>query len=240
LAERPGGAAEGPGVGPDDAGGRARAAGHAASPVAELVAAATRGDEHAWAELVRRYTPLVLAVIRAHRLDRVDAADVNQTVWLRLVEHLGRVREPAALAAWLMTTTRRECYRLLRAGRRTRPFDPHDEAVETRPGLFLSADVAAPDEDLLRAERRQALRSGFAQLPTRCRELLSLLVADPPLSYREIAERLGMPIGSIGPSQARCLRKLRESPALAPFVRPDHRAVDGSGGDRDGAVAANR
>jgi len=208
--------------------------------VAVLVSAASRGDEHAWAELVRRYTPLVLAVIRAHRLDGADAADVNQTVWLRLVEHLGRVREPAALAAWLITTTRRECYRLLRAGRRTRPFDPHDETVAAHPALFRSADVAAPDEDLLRTERRQALRAGFAQLPTRCRELLALLVADPPLRYREIAERLGMPIGSIGPSQARCLRKLRESPALAPFVRPDRDPVGGSGGDRDGAVAANR
>ncbi|ROT27109.1 sigma-70 family RNA polymerase sigma factor [Micromonospora sp. HM5-17] len=208
--------------------------------MAVLVSAASRGDEHAWAELVRRHTPLVLAVIRAHRLDRADAADVNQTVWLRLVEHLGRVREPAALAAWLITTTRRECYRLLRAGRRTRPFDPHDETVEAHRALFRSADVAAPDEDLLRTERRQALRAGFAQLPTRCRELLALLVADPPLRYREIAERLGMPIGSIGPSQARCLRKLRESPALAPFVRPDRDTVEGSGGDRDGAVAANR
>jgi DNA-directed RNA polymerase specialized sigma24 family protein len=76
-----------------------------------LVSAAASGDELAWAELVRRYTPLVLSVIRVHRLNRTDAADVNQTVWLRLVEHLGRVREPAALASWLATTTRRECYR---------------------------------------------------------------------------------------------------------------------------------
>ncbi|MDG4789199.1 sigma-70 family RNA polymerase sigma factor [Micromonospora sp. WMMD1102] len=204
-----------------------------------LVAAATNGDEFAWAELVRRYTPLVLSVIRAHRLNRTDAADVNQTVWLRLVEHLDRVREPAALATWLVTTTRRECYRLVRVGRRTQPFDPLDDAVEATIGALLPPDFTAPDENLLRAERRQALRDGFGQLPARCRELLSLLVADPPASYREIAQRLGMPIGSIGPSQARCLRKLRDSPALAAYVGSSSDA-EGNGGDRNGAVAAGR
>ncbi|GAA3773065.1 hypothetical protein GCM10022225_70710 [Plantactinospora mayteni] len=209
-----------------------------AEVLAGLVSAAADGDEFAWAELVRRYTPLVLSVIRSHRLNRTDAADVHQTVWLRLVEHLGRVREPAALATWLATTTRRECYRLVRVGRRTQPFDPLDD-VEASIGALLPPDLTAPDENLLRAERRQALRDGFGQLPARCRELLSLLVADPPTSYREIAERLGMPIGSIGPSQARCLRKLRNSPALAAFVGASSDA-EGSGGDRDGAVAAGR
>jgi RNA polymerase sigma factor (sigma-70 family) len=204
-----------------------------------LVSAAASGDELAWAELVRRYTPLVLSVIRAHRLNRTDAADVNQTVWLRLVEHLGRVREPAALASWLATTTRRECYRLLRVGRRTQPFDPYDDAVEGPFGVFLLADSAAPDENLLRTERQQALRDGLGQLPARCRELLSLLVADPPSSYREIAARLGMPIGSIGPSQARCLHKLRNCPALAPFVG-EPPGAQGSGGEHDGAMAAGR
>ncbi|WP_234359140.1 RNA polymerase sigma factor [Plantactinospora sp. BC1] len=207
--------------------------------LAGLVSAAANGDEFAWVELVRRYAPLVLSVIRAHGLNRTDAADVNQTVWLRLVEHLGRVREPAALATWLATTTRRECYRLVRVGRRTQPFDPLDEAVEATIGALLPPDLRTPDENLLRAERRQALRDGFGQLPARCRELLSLLVADPPTSYREIARRLGMPIGSIGPSQARCLRKLRNSPALAAFVGASSDA-EGSGGDRDGAVAAGR
>ncbi|MEQ4303638.1 sigma-70 family RNA polymerase sigma factor [Plantactinospora sp. B6F1] len=207
--------------------------------LAGLVSAAANGDEFAWTELVRRYAPLVLSVIRAHRLNRTDAADVNQTVWLRLVEHLGRVREPAALATWLATTARRECYRLVRVGRRTQPFDPLDDAVQGTIGALLPPDLRAPDENLLRAERRQALRDGLGQLPARCRDLLSLLVADPPTSYREIAARLGMPIGSIGPSQARCLRKLRDSPALAAFVGASSDA-EGSGGDRNGAVAAGR
>ncbi|WP_327038244.1 sigma-70 family RNA polymerase sigma factor [Micromonospora maris] len=203
----------------------------------ELVVAAAGGDESAWAELVRRYTPLVYSVIRSHDLAGADAADVNQTVWLRLVEQLGRLRDPEALAAWLAVTTRRECYRMSRLGRRTRPVDPSDDALEAHHGNW--ANVAAPDEDLLRAERRQALRESFAQLPPRCQELLALLTADPPLSYRQIADRLGVPVGSIGPTQARCLRRLRDCPALAPYLVPD-RSASSKAGERDGAVAAGR
>jgi RNA polymerase sigma factor (sigma-70 family) len=204
--------------------------------VTSLVAAAAGGDESAWTELVGRYTPLVYAVIRSYDLSRADAADVNQTVWLRLVEHLGRVRDPQALAAWLATTTRRECVRLSRLGRRTQPLDPCDDALGGYDGLSRAAEAA--DEELLRAERRQALREGFAQLPPRCQALLALLTADPPVSYREIAERLGVPVGSIGPTQARCLRRLRDCPALAPFLGAA--ATRTNGGERDGAVAAGR
>ncbi|MFB6397024.1 RNA polymerase sigma factor [Polymorphospora lycopeni] len=219
--------------------GFAAAAGHGASDApagpAGLIAAASTGDELAWAELVRRYTPLVLSVIRSYGLNRTDAADVNQTVWLRLVEQLDRLREPRALAAWLATTCRRECYRLVRIGRRTQPFDPYDDAGHA-PGSLL-VDVASPDEDLLRAERHQALREAFAQLPPRCQKLLSLLAADPPASYRQVGERLGMPIGSVGPTQGRCLRKLRSCPALVSFLAtgPD---TEPTGGERDAAVAA--
>jgi DNA-directed RNA polymerase specialized sigma24 family protein len=98
--------------------------------VQDLVAASANGDEGAWAELVARYTPLVLAVTRRFELSRADAADVNQTVWLKLVEHLGRLREPAALPMWIATTTRHECIRLQRVSRTTRSFDPLDAAGE--------------------------------------------------------------------------------------------------------------
>jgi RNA polymerase sigma factor (sigma-70 family) len=223
---------------------------------ADLVGAAARGDERAWGELVDRFAPLVHSVIRSYGLNRADAADVNQTVWLRLVEHLGRLRDPTALAGWLATTCRHECYRLLRLGRRTQPFDPYDESTAGHAAAAQLVDPATPDERLLRAERRQALREGLAQLPSRCRDLLSLLAADPPASYREIGERLGMPIGSVGPTQARCLRKLRDCPALAAYGsarprRPGHaggapapRQRTGStgeeqdGGERDGVMAA--
>ncbi|BCJ56763.1 RNA polymerase sigma factor [Micromonospora endophytica] len=216
--------------------GRTEPAGPGVS-VAGLVSAAARGDESAWVELVRRYTPLVYAVIRSYDLGGADAADVNQTVWLRLVEHLDQVREPQALAAWLAVTTRRECYRMSRLGRRVQPVDPSDASLDAYHGT--RADTTPPDEDLLRAERRQALREGFAQLPQRCQQLLALLTADPPLTYRETADRLGVPVGSIGPTQARCLRRLRDCPALAPYRGLD-RAAPTNGGEHHGAVAAGR
>jgi RNA polymerase sigma factor (sigma-70 family) len=221
------------------------------SATAALVTAAAAGDERAWDELVGRFAPLVFSVIHSYGMNRADAADVNQTVWLRLVEHLGRLREPTALGGWLATTTRHECYRLLRIGRRTQPFDPYDESVAAHVAASLLVDQESPDEHLLRAERQQALREGLAQLPSRCRELLSMLAADPPVSYREIGERLGMPIGSVGPTQARCLRKLRDCPALAEFLtagarRPPHEGTDHhhdshqgrDGGEHDGVMAA--
>ncbi|MEU4222016.1 sigma-70 family RNA polymerase sigma factor [Actinoplanes sp. NPDC026623] len=182
-----------------------------------LVRAAAGGDEQAWGALIDRYGPLVLAVIRRFTLSRADAADVNQTVWLRLVEHLDRIREPEALPSWIVQTTRHECLRLLRSGRRTWLFDPLDGAAET----LVSAAARGPgdlDERLLAEERRQALRDAYAELPPRCRQLVGLLLVDPPLSYEEIGERLGVPIGSIGPTRGRCVHKLRTCPALVAFI----------------------
>jgi RNA polymerase sigma factor (sigma-70 family) len=185
--------------------------------VPDLVRAAAGGDEPAWGVLVDKYTPLVLAVARRFGLSRADTADINQTVWLRLVEHLDRIREPRALPKWIVQTTRHECLRLLRAGRRTWLFDPLDGAAETvvSAAVPVAADV---DERLLEAERRQAVRDAYDELPPRCRELLALLLHDPPLSYEQIGERLGVPVGSIGPTRGRCMHKLRSCPALLAFV----------------------
>jgi RNA polymerase sigma factor (sigma-70 family) len=184
--------------------------------VRHLLHAAARGDEQAWNALIDRYGPLVMAVIRRFALSRADAADVNQTVWLRLVENLDRIREPEALPGWIMRTTRNECLRVLRTDRRTWLFDPLDQAAET------VVTAAAPDdgdldERLLEAERHQALRDAYDELPPRCRELVGLLLSDPPLSYEEIGARLGVPVGSIGPTRGRCVHKLRTCPALMAF-----------------------
>jgi RNA polymerase sigma factor (sigma-70 family) len=180
---------------------------------AELTQAAARGDQDAWNALVEQYTPLVLSVIRTYRLSNEDAADVNQTLWLRLVEHLGRIRDPQALPMWIITTTRNECMKVLRARQRTRTVDPHT-------GLDVE-DVDGPelDEALLAAERRQVLREGFAQLGPGCRTLLTLLLSEPPLSYDEISARIGMPRGSIGPTRSRCLDKLRRSRPVVTFLQ---------------------
>jgi RNA polymerase sigma factor (sigma-70 family) len=194
--------------------------------VALSVAAAAGGDPGAWTAIVDRYLPLVYSVTRAHGLSQRDAEDVNQTVWLRLVEHLDDIREPPALPTWITTTARRECLRLIRAGRREPPVDPLSEvAIEV-------TDDLGPDAELLRAERHQALRDGLAELAPADRRLLLLLVADPPLGHREISGLLGIPIGSIGPTRARILQRLRDTSALRRYSRPDS-LVEDTGGDRD-------
>jgi RNA polymerase sigma factor (sigma-70 family) len=192
--------------------------------VGELVAAAARGEQQGWNALVDRYLPLVRSVTRAYRLSDRDAEDVSQTVWLRLVEHLETIREPRALPKWLMTTTRHEALRLIRSGGRELPVDPlTDPAVAGADHV----DVAA---DLLRAERHQALRDGLAELSRADQQLLVLLAADPPLSYRDISTRLGMPVGSIGPTRSRCLARLRGTAAMSAYLRADLTADD-MGGD---------
>jgi RNA polymerase sigma factor (sigma-70 family) len=181
--------------------------------VAELVTSARNGEERAWDELVQRYTPLVWSICRCYRLGRADAADVAQTVWLRLVDQLTAIRDPAALAGWLATTTRRECIRVVRSARRLRALGQvlDDEHVAGE----QSGNV---EHDLLEAERHAALREAFTRLPLCCQRLLALLIEDPPVPYAEISARLGIPVGSIGPSRGRCLDKLRRDPAVAALI----------------------
>ncbi|MEU5696118.1 sigma-70 family RNA polymerase sigma factor [Actinosynnema sp. NPDC020468] len=190
-----------------------------ASPVAALVRAAAAGDQRAWNDIVDRYTPLVLAVIYRHRLRPADAADVNQTLWLRLVEQIGRLRDPDALPGWIATTTRNECLRMLRLQQRTQPFDP---LADEEPAGPDGPDLA---DELLAAERRQAVRDGFRELTEQCRVLLTRLLEDPPPSYALVSEELAMPVGSIGPTRIRCLEKLRRTPSVLRFLEP--RSEDG-------------
>jgi RNA polymerase sigma factor (sigma-70 family) len=180
--------------------------------VVQLVHRARDGDKAAWDELVERYAPLVWSNCRRYRLSFADSEDVGQSVWLRLVEHLSTLREPAALPGWIATTTQRECLRLLRLGRQTEPTDP------LASGRDIVDDTVLVDQDLLLQERRLATRTAFAQLSVRCQQLLSMLIGDPPKSYGEISQTLHMPIGSIGPSRARCLDRLRHSSALTSLI----------------------
>lgn len=180
-------------------------------PLTELVRAAREGDQSAWDAIVERFLPLVDAIVRRHRLSEADGDDVSQTVWLRLVEHLGDLREPAALPGWIRTTARNECLRAIAAHGRVRPVDPQDSAGL---GGLDAVEVDVSDERLLVAERRQLLREALAELPAGRRELLLLLLADPPVGYEAISERLGIPIGSIGPTRARALEQLRRTRAL--------------------------
>jgi RNA polymerase sigma factor (sigma-70 family) len=178
-----------------------------------LVAAAAAGDSQAWGLLVDRYAGLVWSVCRRFRLSDSDAEDVSQTVWLRLVERLDTLREPNALAGWLATSTRNECIALWRAKKRQVPVAP-DAALN----LWDDPDARPLDHDLLSEERGRALRASLRSLPDACRQLLTLLFADPPTSYEEISVRMGVSKGFIGPTRLRCLKKLRACPHLVAYV----------------------
>ena len=183
-----------------------------------LVKASVDRDEDAWDELVRRFAGLVAFVIRHYRLSAADTQDVSQLVWLRLVEHLGQIREPSALPGWLATTTRHECERYLRVNGRSVAMDPLTMWFHDRP------DGPEVDEMLLATERRQVLLNALAELSAPHRELLLMLTADPPHSYAEISRILGIPIGSIGPTRSRVLDKLRDTDAVRAYLDADRSA----------------
>ena len=183
------------------------------SAVIDLVAAARDGDKQAWDALVERYAPLVWSICRRHRLGRADADDVAQSVWLRLVGQLDRIREPAALPGWLATTTRRECIRISCAAR-----GPHASIYPLDVENLPDTRAGAAEQELLAAERHAALREAFSQLPSHGQQLLALLIADPPMPYADISTRLGIPVGSIGPTRSRYLDKMRRHPAIAALI----------------------
>lgn len=172
-----------------------------AAPDAHIVMAASCGDEASWQRLVDRYSSLLWAVTRAHHLNGNDAADVVQTTWLRLIEHLPNIKNPDGIGAWLATTARRECLRSLRRAARCHPSDELD--------VLGDDEVAGADVRLLRDERDAALWNAFKRLPRRDQALLRMLTADPTPSYEQIAAALGVAIGSIGPKRGRALERLR-------------------------------
>jgi len=170
--------------------------------LATMVGGAAAGDQSSWDGLVDRFAGLVWHIARAHRLGDADAADVTQTVWLRLVESLPRLREPAAVGGWLVTTTRHECLRVLRISGRELA-DDSAELVE------IPSQDASPDAVVELAEDRRLVRSALDRLSQRCRTLLRALAYSPDDSYTDISAALDMPVGSIGPTRARCLQHLR-------------------------------
>lgn len=181
---------------------------------AALVTAASAGDSRAWERLVDGYVGLIWAIAHSYRLSDGDAHDVTQTTWLRLVENIDRISDPARVGAWLATTARRECLRVLRQSRRTvllRDWEELDTA---------DADSEELDAGLLRLEQSDAVREALDELAPACQRLLRLLMLDPPPSYEEVSAALGMPVGSIGPTRGRCLRKLQAMMADRGITEP--------------------
>jgi RNA polymerase sigma factor (sigma-70 family) len=172
--------------------------------VARLVKHAVAGDARAWERLVDMYGRLIWSITREFKLAESDAADVFQTTWMRLIEHIDRLDRPDRVGSWLAATTRNECLRCL-ASRKRVVLAPEDVAFDGP-----AAHEPDVDEALLAAERAQIVREAMAHLPRRWQRLLELLMADPPVSYAEISDELGLPVGSIGPTRSRCLARLRE------------------------------
>ena len=189
------------------------------SPTADLVLRARKGDADAWDALVERFAPLIWSICGRSSLGRADAPDVGQYVWLRLVDHLEAIHDPAALPGWLATTTKRECFRVLRVARSQRAPE-HGPDIESMP----DEQTRTAEQEVLLAERHAALREAFYRLPPPCQRLVALLLEDPPVPYAEISARLGIPVGSIGPSRLRCVKKLRRDPAIAALIDAEQAA----------------
>ena len=202
---------------------------HAGPSVNDLVAGAKNGEQQAWDALVERYTPLIWSICRRHRLSSADAEDVGQRVWLQLVSQLDKVRDPAALPGWLVTTTQRECGTVQRVARRSQPLGRALDANH-----IPDQQTGPAEQVLLAAERHAALREAFTRLPPCCQRLIAMLIEDPPVRYAQISAQLGIPVGSIGPSRSRCLDKLRRDPAIADLIDA---GASSAGGELAGQAA---
>jgi RNA polymerase sigma factor (sigma-70 family) len=191
--------------------------------VGGLVTSAADGDATAWNALVARFSGLVWSVARGYGLSHQDAEEVGQITWFRLADHIGRIKDPDRIGGWLATTARNEALRLLRAARRVGPVPDTDVVAPMVDQHSPEAAVLAAEADAAHAERLSRLWEAFRDLPERCRRLLQVLSGSPPPSYADVAVALEMPIGSIGPTRARCLGRLRDLLA--------ERGVDGEAGD---------
>jgi len=176
-----------------------------------LLAACRRGDEGAWEALVLRYQRLIYAIPRRAGLDEDAAAEIFQEVFTALLESIETIEQPSRLQAWLVTTAKRKTWRMVGRAKATRPFETEEGGAGSE--MYDLADAAAlPDEALARLEEQHLIRAALSELGDRCRSLLQMLfyAAEPP-PYSEIAAALGTSEGSIGPTRARCLKKLLDA-----------------------------
>ena len=173
------------------------------SDIVRLFRRAADGDLEAWERLVDQYARLIWSITAEYKLVESDAADVCQTTWLRLLEHMDRIEHPDRVGSWLAATARNECLRSLAV--RKRVVLGHDEA-ELDTTVAHGPEI---DERLLADESAQVVRDALSRLPRRWQRLLEMLMADPPVPYADISDELGLPIGSIGPTRGRCLARLR-------------------------------
>ena len=165
----------------------------------ELLHTADLGDERAWEEIVARYRGLVATVVRSFRLQDADARDAEQRTWLRLVENRRGVRDPERLGGWLATTASRECLRILRETRSVVPLE-----IDVLPDPSRTVEDRVVDADTV-----ARIHGIVAALPPRGRTVMQELFADEPRPYADVARVTGIPVGSLGPTRQRLLRRVR-------------------------------
>ncbi len=185
----------------------------AATDVEQLVSRARAGLPDAMNELVRRFSPLVKGVVRRCGVYGAEAEDIEQETWLRMTTNLARVREPAALPRWLAVTATRQCFTLFAKRRRVQLRSDFDEEP-----LAASGRSSDPADDVCHADEVVRLNQAIADLSSRDQALVRLMLS--AASYREISAAIAMPVGSIGPTRERVLRKLAAAPQLASRVGP--------------------
>jgi RNA polymerase sigma factor (sigma-70 family) len=185
----------------------------------EFVAGCLRGEQAAWNGLVDRYAALIYSIPLKYGFNEADAADVFQSVCVILLEKLGSVRAPRGLAAWIITTTTRECLAVIRKRRREAPRPIAEGSLGA--AVELIDPDRLPEEEVLSLERQHLVRTAVSQLSGNCRRLVEALFSDfsepsepdsdsvARLSYQQLADSLGIPMNSLGPTRARCLEKLR-------------------------------
>jgi RNA polymerase sigma factor (sigma-70 family) len=186
--------------------------------VAVLVRRCQQGDGRAWAKLVDRFSSLVYSIPRRMRLTEDDCADVFQSTFAQLHKSLDRIEQPETLGKWLSVTASRQALRLIRLNRSRQTVDLEDRSLDE----VLADEEAKIDEHVFLSQRAETVRLGMEALKERCRQLLQALYLESEPSYEEISERLGMPIGSIGPTRARCLEKLRSILSKAEFFKSEN------------------
>ena len=180
---------------------------------AQLIEACRRGDASAWRALVERYQRLVYAIVRRVGLDEHAAADVFQTVFARLLQHLPNLAQPDRLQAWIVTTAKREA--LLQRSRGLRTVSMTTSAAgadDETPEWDVADESPLPEDALAELQELNQVRQALTRMDPRCRKLLEALFGDhaEPTAYEDVARRLGMPVGSIGPTRSRCLARLRQ------------------------------
>jgi RNA polymerase sigma factor (sigma-70 family) len=177
-----------------------------------LVAACLKGEASAWDALIKRYAALIYSVGMRAGLSESEREDLFQDVCLILLDHLSDLRDTARLAGWLISTTKREAWRRQkkRGAKLASELGEGEWAMEGAASIH-APPASSPEADILALENQQLMREALTRLADRCRHLLTLLYGtEEPPSYAEISEQCNLPVGSIGPTRARCLQQLRK------------------------------